>query len=52
VHGTVYIESFDKECNAGLVRLVGRVGVLAVSGRESQHRTQQDGAVFYKDGDP
>jgi hypothetical protein len=23
-----------------------------VSGRESQHRTQQDGAVFYEDGDP
>jgi hypothetical protein len=40
MHGTIQIESFNKQCNAALVCLIGSVGVLAVFGRESQHRTQ------------
>jgi hypothetical protein len=50
MHGTIQIESFDKKCNAALVCLVGSVGVLAVFGRESKHRTQQDRAMFDEHG--
>jgi hypothetical protein len=52
MHGTVQIESFDKECNEALVCLVSGVTILAVSGRESQHRAQQDGTMLDEDGDP
>jgi hypothetical protein len=52
MHGTIQIESFNKQCNAGLVCLVGSAGVLAVFGRESQHRTQQDRAMSDEHGNP